>query len=160
MRNWEFFATRLEQEIPGFVKVLRALPEEKLDYRPHEKNTSAGQLAWQMAKEIEALSQAFDKGEVAMTDYPPYPSVEEIADTFERSARAIVERVRTVDEKLWKGQGKFSWNGATVWEAPVADLFWGFLFDLVHHRGQLTAYLRPMGGKVPGVYGPSADDRP
>jgi uncharacterized damage-inducible protein DinB len=35
---------------------------------------------------------------------------------------------------------------------------WGYLFDMVHHRGQLSSYLRPMGAKVPSIYGPSADD--
>jgi uncharacterized damage-inducible protein DinB len=47
-----------------------------------------------------------------------------------------------------------------AWESTVEDMAWGFLLALIHHRGQLTAYLRPMGGKVPGVYGPSADDKP
>ena len=40
----------------------------------------------------------------------------------------------------------------------VGGLLWLALFDAVHHRGQLTTYIRPMGGKVPSVYGPSADD--
>ena len=41
---------------------------------------------------------------------------------------------------------------------PIGSLAWATLFDLIHHRGQLTMYIRPMGGKVPSVYGPSADD--
>ena len=48
--------------------------------------------------------------------------------------------------------------GAPAWEDTIAQFVWGFLFDAVHHRGQLTTYLRPMGGKVPSIYGPSADD--
>ena len=47
---------------------------------------------------------------------------------------------------------------APPWEESVGGFVWGFLFDLIHHRGQLTTYLRPMGGKVPSIYGPSADD--
>ena len=47
---------------------------------------------------------------------------------------------------------------APAWEDSVGAFVWGFLFDLIHHRGQLTTYLRPMGGKVPSIYGPSADD--
>ena len=39
-----------------------------------------------------------------------------------------------------------------------ADFVWGMFFDAIHHRGQLTTYLRPMGGKVPSIYGPSGDD--
>ena len=40
----------------------------------------------------------------------------------------------------------------------VPEMLWGFLFDAIHHRGQLSSYLRPMGAKVPSIYGPSADD--
>jgi uncharacterized damage-inducible protein DinB len=43
--------------------------------------------------------------------------------------------------------------------APVGETAWDFLLDAIHHRGQLTAYIRPMGGKVPSVYGPTADDK-
>jgi uncharacterized damage-inducible protein DinB len=47
---------------------------------------------------------------------------------------------------------------APAWETTIDGFVWGFLFDAVHHRGQLSTYLRPMGGKVPSIYGPSADD--
>jgi uncharacterized damage-inducible protein DinB len=42
-------------------------------------------------------------------------------------------------------------------EQPLGDLLWFFFFDAIHHRGQLSTYIRPMGGKVPSIYGPSAD---
>jgi uncharacterized damage-inducible protein DinB len=44
------------------------------------------------------------------------------------------------------------------WEDTIENFVWGFLFDAIHHRGQISTYLRPMGGKVPSIYGPSADD--
>jgi uncharacterized damage-inducible protein DinB len=49
-------------------------------------------------------------------------------------------------------------DGKVAWEAPLGDMMWSFLFDAIHHRGQLSSDLRPMGGKVPSIYGPSADD--
>ena len=55
-------------------------------------------------------------------------------------------------------QAKFLMGGAAVWEDAVGQMVWGMLFDAIHHRGQLSTYLRPMGGKVPSIYGPSADD--
>jgi uncharacterized damage-inducible protein DinB len=158
MRNYEFFSVNLENEIPKFTKVLRAVPSDRFDYRPHEKNTSAGDLAWQIATEMVHLNDLVQTG---VMDYKPQPrpaTSEEIATTFESAARTMVAKSRAVDEKLWKGPGKFLWGGQTVWEAAVAEIAWGFLFDLIHHRGQLTVYLRPMGAKVPAVYGPSADE--
>ena len=53
----------------------------------------------------------------------------------------------------------FLYQGQVVMEKPtVVEFLWDFMFDAIHHRGQLSAYLRPMGGKVPSIYGPSADD--
>jgi uncharacterized damage-inducible protein DinB len=47
-----------------------------------------------------------------------------------------------------------------VSEQPVSEFLWMIFFDAIHHRGQLTTYLRPMGSKVPAIYGPSGDERP
>jgi uncharacterized damage-inducible protein DinB len=159
MRNYEFFAVNLENEIPKFLKVLRAVPSDRFDYRPHEKNTSAGDLAWQIATEMVNLNDLVQTGVIDYKTQPRPATSEEIATTFENAARTMAAKSRAVDENLWKGPGKFLWGGQTVWESAVADIAWGFLFDLIHHRGQLTVYLRPMGAKVPAVYGPSADER-
>jgi len=53
---------------------------------------------------------------------------------------------------------QFIVDGQVLLETSMGHLFWLGLFDAIHHRGQLTTYMRPMGGKVPAVYGPSADD--
>lgn len=159
MRNNEFFASCLEQEIPTFGKVLRALPEDQLHYAPHERSKKAGDLAFQIADEMTALAGLFDNGEINMGPRTPPASLEAIAAEFEASAKNVVERARTVDEDVWKGPGKFLWSGTPAWEAPAAQLAWGFLFDLIHHRGQLSSYIRPMGGKVPSIYGPSGDSQ-
>jgi len=158
MRNYEFFAARLEEEIPAFLRVLRAIPADKLDYKPHEKNTPAGALAAQIAKEIDSLQGLFDNG---IVDYKPNPrpeTIEDIAAMFERGAKVVAERAKSTNETLWKGPAKFLYDGNVAWEASAADIAWGFLFDMIHHRGQLSVYLRPMGAKVPAIYGPSADD--
>ena len=49
-------------------------------------------------------------------------------------------------------------DGHVAWKAPLGEMMWGLLFDAIHHRGQLSTYIRPMGGKVPSIYGPSGDD--
>lgn len=158
MSTPQFFAKRLKGEIPGFLKVIRALPEDKLDYKPHEKNTAAGALAWQIACEMSSLTGVLENGEINYRS-KECPSLGEIAETFEKAANEVVERATAASEERWRGPAKFIYDGHVAWEATVEDMAWGFLLDLVHHRGQLTAYLRPMGGKVPAVYGPSADDR-
>jgi len=158
VRNSEFFAKRLETELPAFSKVLRAVPADKLDYRPHERNSTAGGLAAQMAMEMDSLTGLFPGGTI---DYKPGnapKTIDAIAEVFERSAKRVIESVRGTSDEQWVGPAKFIYDGNVAWESTVDDMAWGFLFDLIHHRGQLSAYLRPMGAKVPAIYGPSADD--
>ena len=67
-------------------------------------------------------------------------------------------RLATVDDAKWDSQARLKMDGKVMWEAPLGDMLFGFLLDAIHHRGQLSSYLRPMGAKVPSIYGPSADD--
>jgi uncharacterized damage-inducible protein DinB len=52
----------------------------------------------------------------------------------------------------------FMFQGQEVMNEPGAETAWGFLLDIIHHRGQISTYLRPMGSTVPQIYGPSADE--
>lgn len=158
MRNYEFFASRLEQEIPAFVKVLKAIPPDKFDFRPHEKNTPAGALARQIATEIDCLTGLFVNGTADFKTAGGPQTLDEIVTMFENGAKSVVASAKATNEELWRGPAKFVFDGHVAWEASAADIAWGFLFDLIHHRGQLSVYLRPMGAKVPAIYGPSADD--
>jgi uncharacterized damage-inducible protein DinB len=152
-----FFAERLAAELPAFEKVCRALPSDKLDYKPHEKNTAAGDLAWQIAVEMASLTELFETGDINWNAgaTPPH---DEICAALRRNAEAAIERAKSVSEERWSGKSRMLWNGNVVSESTVSQLGWSFLFDMIHHRGQLTAYIRPMGGKVPAVYGPSGDE--
>lgn len=158
MSTREFFANRLAHEVPAFLKVIRALPEGKLDYKPHERNTAAGQLAWQIATEVGSLQELFRTGDINYEQGPTPSSVDEIASAFERNAQQTIDAIKSTSDERWDGPGRFLWGGQVAWAATVSEIAWGFLFDMIHHRGQLTAYIRPMGGKVPAVYGPSGDD--
>ena len=63
-----------------------------------------------------------------------------------------------LDDASQNRNAQFLYQGQVVMEKPMMEFLWDFMFDAIHHRGQLSAYLRPMGGKVPSIYGPSADD--
>ena len=78
---------------------------------------------------------------------------------FEQRSNELIDRVSKMDEASWNRTAQFYYNGKVVSEQPVGQFLWFILFDAIHHRGQLSAYLRPMGGKVPAIYGPSADER-
>lgn len=157
MSTREFFIQRWESELPAFGKVLNAVPEDQLSYRPHERSASAGGLAWQLADEQQQLCDLLDNGQVSL-EIKPHPSKREILAAWEKATSQLRERLRSADDKKWSGPAKFIMGGKEVWTDTMENMFWGYLFDMVHHRGQLSTYLRPMGGKVPAIYGPSADD--
>lgn len=158
MDNREFCIARRKAELPAFVKVLKAVPQGRLDYRPDPKARSAAELAWVLATEEAALVMLLDTGTIAWKDQPPPARVEETVAAFEKNAAAVNERLAKLDEAGWHKQGRLVMDGMPPWETSIGEFVWGFLFDAIHHRGQLSTYLRPMGSKVPAIYGPSADD--
>lgn len=156
--NREFFQQKWESELPAFGRVLRALPSDRLDYRPHERSTGAGDLAWQLAQEQTALCQLVDTKQIDWNQSEAPKELDAIVAAWDNATSDLQERLAKLDDAAWESNGKFLMGGQVVWESSFQDLFWGFLFDMVHHRGQLSTYIRPMGGKVPSIYGPSADD--
>ena len=158
MTNREFCIARRKAEMPAFVRVLKAVPQGRLDYRPDPKARTAAALAWLLAAEEAALISLLDTGTIAWKEDAAPASIEAIVATFERNAAAVDERLARLGEAGWEKKARFLMEGAPPWEDTVGEFFWGFLFDAVHHRGQLSTYLRPMGSKVPSIYGPSGDD--
>lgn len=158
MRNVrEYFVQCFEAEKPKFIRVIKAVPPGKADYRPHPRSTSAGDLVWLLASELRDACELCDRGEVSFAPRPALPLPESIAE-YERNANDLQRRVATLDDRQWDRTTRLMMDGKVAWETSLGDMLFGFLFDAIHHRGQLSSYLRPMGAKVPSIYGPSADD--
>jgi len=153
----EYYQECFEAEKPKFVRVLKAVPADQAGYRPHPRSTSAGEIVWLLASELHDACELVDRGEVSYV-FRPAPSVPESITAYERNAAALEARLAKVDDAAWDRKVKFLADGKVVWETSLGDMLFGFLFDAIHHRGQLSTYLRPMGAKVPSIYGPSADD--
>jgi uncharacterized damage-inducible protein DinB len=158
MTSLELCRQQRERELPTFVKVLKAIPDGRGDYRPDPKSRTAAELAWLLMQSEGALIRLLDTGTIEWKESKPLGSLAETVAGFEKNATAVNERLARIDEAGWGKQGRFLMGDAPAWEDSVEAFVWGFLFDSIHHRGQLTTYLRPMGGKVPSIYGPSADD--
>ena len=158
MTNREFCIARRKAEVPTFVRVLKAVPQGRSDYKPDPKARTAAELAWYMAEEEASLVGLLETGTIEWKDQPPPSTMAEIVAGYERSAAAVDGKLAKLDEAGWDKKASFVMGGSAVWETTVGEMMWGFLFDMIHHRGQLATYLRPMGGKVPSIYGPTADD--
>ena len=158
MSNLKFYAKQWEQDNPAFLRVLRALPADKLDYKPHERSSSAGDIAWQISEELRTLCDLIDTGEINWQTKPRPGTLDEIVAAYEANAVRHRAALASADDAKWDSEGRMLYEGQEVMKSTIGDMCFSFFLDAIHHRGQLSAYIRPMGGKVPSIYGPSADD--
>jgi uncharacterized damage-inducible protein DinB len=155
MNNRDYFIERWNAEGPGTLRVLEAVPEGS-DYRPEPKSRTAKELAATIVGEATALTQLIDTGRSDMVP-GELPAMATLVSEFARAHATVAERARTLDDAAWGKRATFTFMGHPVFDMPLGRILWAFLFDGIHHRGQLSTYLRPMGSKVPSIYGPSAD---
>ncbi len=158
MTNLGFCVERRKAEQPAFLRVLKAVPQDRSGYRPDPKARTAAELAWVLAMEEAALLRLIDQGVVEWKDPGPPERLETTVAGFERDSAEVNSRLERLDAASWEKKVRLLTGDGGTWEDSLSNMVWGFLFDAIHHRGQLSTYLRPMGGKVPSIYGPSADD--
>ena len=133
-------------------KVLERIPEGS-DYRPDPKSRTAQQIAWQIVCEEKMLIEALETGKVEWAP-PPMPStMKDVVAAYEKQSADVIRRWKELPSDRWNGTLEFFGS-----KRPASPMAWSFLFDIVHHRGQITTYLRPMGSTVPQIYGPSGDE--
>ncbi|HUF25752.1 MAG TPA: DinB family protein [Gemmatimonadaceae bacterium] len=144
------------------MRVLRAFPPAQAELRPHDRCKTARELAWIFALERGlgklVFNDAFASG-VPSGEMPPAPeSWDAILAAIEQSHREFGDLVKSLpDEKLHETV-KFLVAPKTLGDVRRTDFAWFLLHDEIHHRGQMSVYLRMAGGKVPSIYGPSADE--
>ena len=154
----EFLESRRKAEYPAFVNVLKALPKERFDYRPHERSPSAAEIIWTLARETKACCDLVDFSRVNWTAESTPSDPEAIVSAFEKQYAALGDRIARLSESGWQNKAQLLIEGKLYREAPVGEFLWFLFFDAIHHRGQLSTYIRPMGGQVPSIYGPSGDN--
>ena len=149
-----------EDEAKTTMRVLRAFPADQGEMKAHERSRTARDLAWQCAIDERVIGQIatgpHDLRNVPAPTPPP-ETMDEIVAAYERNHREAVEKIRLLTEEEFNRTNTVVMRGGKI-RLPQPDTLWGNLMDQVHHRGQLTVYLRLADGKVPSIYGPSADE--
>jgi uncharacterized damage-inducible protein DinB len=157
----------VEHEFTMTRKILEQVPEDKLSWKPHEKSMTLGKLAGHVAElpnwGFHAL--AHDSYDVSPKEDGSYElhTMTSRADTLKKfdewrsEAIAALKNVKDEDfEKTWsltsQGQTWLSMPRGAVMRSVVMN-------HMIHHRGQLSVYLRLLGVPIPGMYGPSADEK-
>ena len=157
----------VEQEMANTRKTLARVPDSAWDYKPHEKSMSMGALALHIAMMADwgadtLTSPSFD---VAPVDAPPYQmpegkNTQQVLALFDKAIVRFKETLSATQDSAMMASWSLLQGGKPLFSMPRAAVIRGMILNhLVHHRGQLTVYLRLNGVPVPALYGPSADEQ-
>ena len=161
MTRQEQFLTFYEREHATTRRVLQAYPADRLDLRPHPKSKTARELAWVFAAERAfgrwVLNNGFADGAPGKAPDPP-ASKQGLLAGIEKAHQEFCDFVRTLSEEQLVETVRFFTAPKTMGDVRRIDFLWFLGCDEIHHRGQLSIYLRMADGKVPSIYGPTADE--
>ncbi len=149
----------LQHDSGLFCNVVGAVPEDGRDYRADPKARSAEEIIEHLIGHNQDLIELLDDGVIHHRMQVPFETIEGAVATLNETFGEIMDRLGNTDEESWMSPAQFLFGEQLIMEGPRMQLAWGLFLDSVHHRGQLSTYLRPMGSKVPAIYGPSADDQ-
>jgi uncharacterized damage-inducible protein DinB len=162
MQSKQAFLDTYESEHATTMRVLRAYPIDKLDLRPHEMCKSARDLAWVFVMERRLGTSVFNNEFASRgpSGTPPAPpeSWDELLGALDDAHKSFADLVRSTPEAALSDKVKFFTGPKTMGDIPRMAWLWFLLHDQIHHRGQFSIYLRMAGGKVPSIYGPTADE--
>jgi uncharacterized damage-inducible protein DinB len=157
------FTREFETEASTTRRVLERVPQDKLTWRPHPKSMSLGELALHVAGAPSVICGWACAGETTFTgEKTPAPSsTQEILDAHDAGVKAVKDGLSSIGEDglnaLWTAKA----GGATLMQMPKVALVRALMLNhWIHHRGQLSVYLRLLDVPVPSIYGPSADENP
>lgn len=159
------FVTEMEQEAIATRRLLERLPTNRLEWRPHAKSQTLGQLAMHLATTPAIVTgmMAVDTLDAATVNFSSAQpaTVAEVRAKFEESlagAKAVLSKWGDRElSTVWRLQK----DGKDLMAMPKAAMLRAIVLNHhVHHRGQLTVYLRMLDVPLPSVYGPSADENP
>jgi uncharacterized damage-inducible protein DinB len=161
----EPLAAELEQEARTTRRLLERVPEGSLGWKPHERSMSLGQLAGHVAQLptliVPALTE--DEFDFAVAGWKPFSpqSTAELVEQFDANVRAAAETLRGAAEEKMGEPWRLKSGDHVLFQMPrVMVVRFVGLNHIVHHRGQLSVYLRLLDVPLPSIYGPSADEAP
>ena len=166
MKLTEFFREELDREVERSRKALEKVPDGKSQWKPHERSMIFGYLADMVATIPTWITMEINRDDLDIAPAEGQGTKKAQKETRAELIKALDESAaeardalaKTTDEHL-ETNWKLLARGNVVWEGSRKEMIQDTINHWVHHRGQMTVYLRLMGAKVPAIYGPSADDQ-
>lgn len=164
MRIVDPILMEMDQEAETTKRLFDVIPEDKLNWRPHPKARSLGELAMHIATLQGGVAELSQPDTVEIPNFPPDPeatSRAQILEAFAESLKKAKGIVASTDDARAMAEWKLTREGETLMAVPRIGFWRSILLNHnYHHRGQLSAYLRELDVKLPSIYGPSADTNP
>jgi uncharacterized damage-inducible protein DinB len=142
-----------QRESATTLNLLKALPADQYGLKPHEKARAAGELAFVLANQELFYKQAAAGAiDFSLFANQPPATIEGVIARFEENVKAVNDSLASSSVEDLNQIMNFAGH-----DMRRIDAMWANMFDLVHHRGQFSVYVRMSGAKVPSIYGPTAD---
>ena len=157
------FLGELQHEAATTRKVLERISEDKFDFKPHEKSLTMGVLATHVAEMFNwiKITLETDALDFAAGDYVPAKpqTTAELVEVLDRHVAEAVESLNNAADETFMADWSLKNGAQTYFTMPKIQVLRSFCFNhIIHHRGQLSLYLRMNDIPVPALYGPSADE--
>ena len=153
-----FFRERRRAEAITTSKVLRAMTPEMMDYRFHSESSTLGAIAWTIVRCLQVCVHLTHNQSAEVPREPP-PRLELLQVAFDEAETELGSRLLGINQETWL-EGRIVTDGPrTILDRPLGQILWLFHADAIHHRGQISVFLRSFGAKVPSIYGPSGDSQ-
>ncbi len=163
------FLPEFEAECASTRKMLELVPDDKMGWKPHEKSMELGRLAWHVADFPEWCRDVLTKPGMSITaeDSAKYQGVwkgktrADMVVRFDSDLAEAKAAMQAAGDEAWLANWKMDWMGQTIVDMPRRAVYREMVMNhMIHHRAQLGVYLRMLNIPIPGLYGPSADDKP
>ena len=155
----EAYQKELEMEAQSTKKLLALVPEEKFDWKPHEKSMTFNHLASHITESLAWIDVTINQDELAFDpgSYQPWIAKDraDLVSTFDANVAKALELMKDVPDENMMRPWSMKIGGQVAFSMPKAAVLRVFIFShMIHHRGQLTVYLRLNDIPLPQVYGP------
>jgi uncharacterized damage-inducible protein DinB len=156
----ESFLPEFDAEMATTRRVLERVPSERGEWKPHPKSFALGHLAQLVARMPGWLPRMLKNSEIELTAFPAYSleSTPKLLSEFDRNVKDAREAFSTVPDAEFDAPWSLKRGGQTIMTMPRLAVVRQSINHLVHHRGQLSVYLRLNDVPVPSIYGPTADE--
>ncbi len=157
----KFFLQELEAETTSTRKCLERIPESLFSWKPHEKSMNMGYLTLLVAEIPKWITDTIEKSVIDFATFKHFQpkNTSELVSHFDDNINEARNALQNVTNEELSGLFYLKNNGVELFSLPKDETISSTINHWVHHRGQLTVYMRLNNIPVPSIYGPSADEK-